>query len=442
MFGRLYFRDRFFLALGACILIFIASFSFAILYTVGWIVLTLVASMAIADGVLLHAAQRHLTCQRQVADRLSLGDPQTVCYEIFNGSPRNLIVQLIDELPVQLQIRDFSLSSLVNSGTGYLHELGVTPVVRGEYSFGESHLYISTPLLSMIDWRVSFYNHHQVKVVPSIIQMRKLELEVFSRTATLSGIRKVRRLGENDEFEHIRLYQQGDHIKSINWKATSRSRQLMVNQFQNTRSQLVYCIIDKGRSMKMPFAGLTLLDHAINTSLVISNIVLRKFDRVGLVTFSDKIGHIVSAENTQHQLNHIIDVLYNQQTTFKESNFERLYHTLQGQIRRRSVILFFTNFEHRQDLERNLGYFRAINRHHLLVVIFFVNTKLRELIEEETHDLSDIYLKTFAERAAIEKEVIRDHLKLHGIQCILTTPQQLSVDVINKYLEIKARRQM
>jgi uncharacterized protein (DUF58 family) len=87
------------------------------------------------------------------------------------------------------------------------------------------------------------------------------------------------------EFEQIKEYVSGDDIRTLNWKASARKGGLMINNFMEEKSQQVYCIIDKGRLMKMPFDGLTLLDYAINTCLVLSNVCLRKQDRVGVITF-------------------------------------------------------------------------------------------------------------------------------------------------------------
>ncbi|MBK8501509.1 MAG: DUF58 domain-containing protein [Saprospiraceae bacterium] len=440
MFRDTYLKDRFFMAIGVVIALLILAYSYPGLMVAGRIVLVSIFIFILFEWFLLYRIAHQLTARRQVFSRLSLGDDQEITYEASNLSRYNLNVEIVDELPYQLQLRNFKFGSRLKSGQVLTYRYVIRPLVRGAYSFGNLHIYASIPLISLIERRITVSADEEVVVIPSIIQMKKYELEIFARTASLSGIRRVRSIGEDDEFEHIRSYQQGDNIRSINWKATSRKNAPMINQFQNTRSQMVYCIIDKGRSMKMPFDGLTLLDYAINTALVISNIVLKKYDRAGLVTFSDKIGKIVAAENTPHQLGFISQHLYNQTTGFKESNYELLFYTLQNQLRRRSVLLFFTNFEHLYDLDRNIEYFKALNRRHLMVIIFFINTELIATGEMKTNKVSDIYLKTFAERTLIEKERILDKLKHLGIQCILTKPENLSIGVINKYLEIKAKR--
>lgn len=440
MFANTFLRDRFFTILAVIIVLFVLSFSYPVFFRIGQGSLLILFLLTFFEWFVLYRFSDQIDGERKVNHRLSLGDPQPVQYQIVNSASFSLFVEVVDELPFQLQLREKVLKSRLKGEGSFRHRFLIRPLIRGEYQFGLLHVYISLPWLNLVQRRISLPLEETVQVIPSIIQMRKYELEVFSRTASLSGIRRVRALGEDDEFEHIRMYQQGDNIRSVNWKATSRKNQPMVNQFQNTRAQMVYCVIDKGRSMKMPFNGLTLLDHAINAALVISNIVLKKYDRAGLVTFSDKIGKIIAAENIPQQLGLISHHLYDQKTGFRESNYELLFYTLQNQIRRRSILLFFTNFEHLYDLERNLEFFRVLNRRHLLVIIFFINTELLSTSLLEAKNVDDIYLKTFARKTLNEKELILHKLKGYGIQSILTKPEDLSIAVINKYLEIKARR--
>jgi uncharacterized protein (DUF58 family) len=240
------------------------------------------------------------------------------------------------------------------------------------------------------------------------------------------------------EFEQIRDYVQGDDFRTINWKATARRTHLMVNQYQDEKSQQVYSLIDMGRTMEMPFNGLSLLDYAINTSLVISNIAMYKQDKAGLVTFSKNIHHILPAERNKIQMYRIMEALYRQKTNFSESDFEKLYTTIKRKIKQRSLLLLYTNFEWEVSLSRQMHFLRQLNNSHLLIVIFFKNTEIKKLVNEKSHSINDIYVKTIAEKLMYEKRLIVRELKKYGIQSILTEPENLSVNTINKYLELKA----
>ena len=435
-----YLTSRFYIFFGLCILVFVLAFSYPILLTLAWGCIALLVVLVFFEFCVLWNVSSSISASRSIHSKLSLGDIQTVNYTLNNTSRLKLTFELTDELPAQLQHRGYVKIGSVQPEQIISVPFTLRPTERGSYQFGALHIFISMFHLALIQRKVTMDISEKVSVYPSFIQMKKYEMQVFSQTATLAGIRRVREIGENDEFEHIRNYAQGDNIKSINWRATSRRNELMVNQFENSKSQMVYCIVDKGRSMKMPFENLTLLDYAINTTLVLSNIILRKYDKAGLITFSDKIGSILRADSQQHQLQKISKLLFSQKTDFNESNFELLYHTLQSQVTRRSILLFFTNFEVPYEMRRNLKYLRSLNQKHLLVLIMFVNTELESAQFNPTRKMKDIYYKTFAQKAIMEKAKIADELRANGIQVIFTKPEDLSINMVNKYLEIKAKR--
>jgi uncharacterized protein (DUF58 family) len=241
------------------------------------------------------------------------------------------------------------------------------------------------------------------------------------------------------EFEQIKEYVQGDDIRNINWKATAKKSQLMVNQYQDEKSQPIYSIIDKGRVMKMPFEALSLLDYAINATLVISNIAIKKQDKAGMFSFSNGVENRVVAERRSSQMNLILETLYNLQTNFVESDFSRLYIDIKRHITHRSLLLLYTNFETLDSLHRQLPYLLAISKQHLLVVIFFENTELTEFADKKAETVHQIFQQTIAEKFIYEKKLIVNELNRYGIQTILTKPQDLTLKTINKYLEIKAR---
>jgi uncharacterized protein (DUF58 family) len=261
----------------------------------------------------------------------------------------------------------------------------------------------------------------------------------ISNRLTEAGVKKIRRIGHSMEFEHIKEYVRGDDYRTINWKATARKANLMVNHFEDEKSQQVYSVIDIGRVMKMPFEGMSLLDYAINSSLVISSIAMNKHDKAGIVTFSNKVNSILPAERQARQMQKIQEVLYNLKTDFLESDFEILSSSILKKINHRSLVLLFTNFETLNALQRQLAYLRRLAQTHLVIVIFFINTELFELIDKPTNNVEEIYFKTIAEKFAFEKRLIVKELARYSIQSILTTPQNLSVNTINKYLELKAR---
>ncbi|MBI3232529.1 MAG: hypothetical protein HYZ42_00555 [Bacteroidetes bacterium] len=213
----------------------------------------------------------------------------------------------------------------------------------------------------------------------------------------------------------------------------------MVNQFEDEKSQPIYSLIDNSRSMLMPFNGLSLLDYAVNASLVISNVALGKHDKAGLLTFSNKPGVGVRAEKGAKQLNRIIYQLYNIKENPLEANYELMYIQLKNIIKSRSLIFLYTNFESKYALQRNLKVIRQLSLSHLLVVVIFENTEIYKFLEDEAKDVESIYQQSIAQKFMDEKVQIANELQIAGIQTIITKPEDLTINTVNKYLELKAR---
>ena len=402
-----------------------------------WVLVVFLATAGI-DLLLLYRNSSGIEAERHLPERLSNGDDNRVRFTVANRYVFKVFLEVIDELPEQFQIRNFHISLALNPADRMSQSYWLRPTERGEYRFGRFLIYARTQL-GLVKLRYAFGGEEMIPVYPSFIQMKKFELIAFSNQPGESGVRKIRRLGHTMEFDQIKEYVRGDDVRAINWKATARAGNLMVNTYQDERSQQVINVIDTGRVMKMPFEGLHLLDYAINTSLVISNIVLLKDDKAGLMTLSNNGTSFLAAQKKRTHIRRIQEQLYNITPNFLESDYRRLRVSLKKQVKSRSLILFYTNFESLSSMKRQLPTLRAITSDHLLVVIFFENTELSSLLEREPASVEEIYMKTVAESFMYEKRQIVKSLNHYGIQTILTPPQELSVNAINKYLELKAR---
>jgi len=400
--------------------------------------LLLLATLTLLDGIILFSAKRGVIGKRVLPEKLSNGDENPIQLEISNYYTFKVNVKIIDEIPEQFQVRNFEILKALDASTTSTLAYKLRPVERGAYHFGTLNIYVSS-VFGLIARRFKTDGDAMVPTYPSFMQLRKYNLMAISNNLHQYGIKKIRKIGHTMEFEQIKDYVLGDDLRTINWKATAKRNQLMVNQFQDEKSQPIYSVIDKGRVMKMPFDGLTLLDYAINASLVISNVALKKHDKAGILAFSKRVENIVVAERRTSQMNLILETLYNVTTDFYESDFSRLYADIKRNIKQRSLMLLYTNFETLDGLHRQIPYLKGIAKNHLLVVIFFKNTELNSIINNKAETVQQAYDKVIAEKFAFEKRLIVNELQKYGIQSILTTPQDLTLDTINKYLEIKAR---
>ena len=436
--GDLFISRRWYLLLGGCVILLFTSFFIHVLYQPALAITSTILGMTVVDYFLLFAVKGGVKVVRIMTPRFSVGDENLVTLSIVNSYPFKVSGTLIDELPAQFQERNFRLQITIGFRSRETTQYKLRPLSRGAYDFGYLLCFVRSPL-GFLQRRYRAAEPATVKVYPSYQQLRRYQLLAISGN-TLTGVKKIRKLGHSLEFEKIKDYVQGDDVRTINWKATARSSSLMVNTFTDARQQQIYCLIDKGRNMKMPFEGLTLLDHSINACLAILNVALLKQDKAGLITFADKVSDVIAADRRSNQLHRILEALYKQQTQFKESDYEAVWSTIHRGITQRSLILLFTNFETYSSLERQLPFLKKIAQRHLVCVIFFQNTLLKEIHESNPDNLEGIYIKTIADQFDLEKRLIVKELRRHGILSILTTPQSLTVDVVNKYLELKSRQ--
>lgn len=424
--------------IAAEVVFLILGFFFPDFYSFGIYALLIIIILILSDAVILYANNKGIFARRDTFDKLSNGDENPVTIFIENRYLFPVRLTVIDELPFQFQARDTQFKLQIDAGANKTLEYKVYPKKRGEYYFGAVNIYAKSPI-SLLEKRYRFSQDMVVPVYPSFIQMHKYELLAIYNRLTDAGIKKIRKLGNNAEFDRIKEYVSGDDYRTINWKATARKEKLMVNQYEDEKSQRVYSLIDMGRTMKMPFGGLSLLDYAINSSLVISNIAMVKSDKAGIITFSNKVQSVLIADRKSGHLNKILQLLYNQKTGYLESDFENLYISIKKKINTRSLFLLYTNFESLPGLQRQIKYLKRLAKDHLLVVIFFENTELSKFIETPAVTTQDIYNKAIAEKFTYEKKLIVKELEKYGIHSILTSPEKLSVNTINKYLELKAR---
>lgn len=435
---QLYLGKRFFWALLGIVLIFLLSFWFYILFPIGLFLACMLGVFFVVDFILLFGKQEGIKGSRTVPEKFSNGDANEVILRISNQYSFQVGLFILDEIPEQFQKRDFGFFTLLEPRKSIEEIYALTPTHRGSYQFGSLHLFAESPI-ALLRRRYSFDGEQTVKVYPSFLQMRKYEFLAFTALKREFGLKKQKRIGQSREFEQIKPYVLGDDLRQLNWKAAAKTGKLMTNHFQEEKSQPVYSVIDLGRVMKMPFNGLSLLDYAINSSLVFSNIALKNGDKAGLTTFSDQIGPSCEATHRPTQLRLVMELLYGIQTGFPESDFGKLYSWARKKLGQKSLLMIYTNFEHAGAMRRQLPFLKALSRHHVVLVIFFENHILEEFAEQPASTLSEIVEKTIASKFLYDKRLIAKELQRNGIQTILTKPQDLTIQTINKYLEIKEK---
>lgn len=439
---------RFFFLLAIIILTLGLGYAFPWLFVVGRVMLLLFLILVVADIILLYSI-KGIEAWRECAEHFSNGDKNDVHLHIRSLYPFAIYINVIDEIPDMLE--DSEASSKLRAEDGGLRSFQrkldkshsqstvsyqLSPVKRGEYEFGLIRVFTCT-VLGLVERRYSCGTPQKIKVYPSFLMLHQYELLAISNHLTDMGIKRIRRIGNNTEFEQIKEYVQGNEYRSINWKASARRHQLMVNVYHDERSQQIFCCIDKGRVMQQAFNGMTLLDYSINASLVLSYVAVKREDKAGLITFAERVDTFIPASRQSGQMQILMSNLYAQNTSFGETDFSNLYVNTNRHVNKRSLMVLYTNFTNMTEMERQLPFLEMLSKRHRLLVVFFEDAELNDYIALPAKSTEEYYQHVIAEKFAQEKRMIVTALNQHGILGLLTTPRQLSVDVINKYLEIR-----
>lgn len=438
LYNSLFLNNRLFYILAGITVLFVAAFFTPALFSIAKILLFTLSILTLIDAILLYSSKNGVEVERVLPERLSNGDNNKITLYLKNKYKFSTYSAIIEELPFQFQKRDFIFKQVLKPKHEKQLHYDLLPVKRGEYHFGHINVYVSTPL-QLATRKYVLGEDKKLKCYPSFLRLKDFDIKAISNNLTAYGSKKIRRIGHSLEFEQIKEYVSGDDIRTLNWKATAKRNHLMVNQYVEEKSQPVYSIIDKGRPMQMHFNNLSLLDYAINATLAVSNAILKKQDKAGMLTFAKKIENLIVAEQRNSQMNLISEALYNVTTNFLEADYSMLYATIKRKITTRSLLILYTNFETLDALHRQLPYLRAIAKNHLLLVVFFENTELNKIVGQKAIAIEDVYDKIIAEKFMYEKKQIANELKKYGIQSVLTKPENLTGNTINKYLELKSR---
>lgn len=359
---------RFYLLLTVVVLLFVGGYRWNLCYVAAWVALAVMVVALIIECCMLYH-KRGVDASRLCAERFSNGDDNEVKISVTSSYPFKVDLTVIDESPVVFERRDctFATSLLPQQHKTIIYKL--RPVKRGVYSFGKIRVFAST-VIGLMQRRFTCGDEQDIKVYPNYLMLNQYELLAMSNNLTELGIKKIRRIGNNTEYEHIKDYVSGDDFRTINWKATARRNKLMVNVYTDEKSQQVISIIDKGRVMQQAFNGMTLLDYAINATLVLSYIAMHKEDKAGIITFERKFDSYLRPERSKSHMQEILENLYHQETTFGESDFSSLCINIKRFVTKRSLLVIYTNFLGTNALNRQLPYLKQLSNNHVVLVIF------------------------------------------------------------------------
>lgn len=434
----MFLTHRFFYSLAFLIVLSVVGFYFPqCYYAARFGVLSLVLAVGL-DALFLWLFVR-VRGSRQCKPCFSLAGDNAVILRVENRCRQRLWLTVRDELPREFRFHDAVFNLSLERGQGKTVRYVLRPTSRGEYRFGHVLVFVRSAI-GLLERKMKCGEGKAVKVYPAFEHLDRYEIAAASTDPLPPGQKRVRRPGNSTDFEQIKEYVTGDDFRSLNWKASARAGRWMVNTYRDEMSQPVWCLIDKGRVMQRTFRHTTLLDYAINASLVLSYVALRRYDMPGLITFDAKIDKIVAASRRPGQLSQLLEALYAQQVRYAEADYSALTVHLARHVRRRSLLVLFTDFTSRDALHRQLPYLRRLSKAHCLLVVFFDDEEVRALSEQSATSLHELRVSALAADFLLTKQSLVAELRQCGICTLLTCPSRLAVDIVNKYIELKRRQ--
>jgi uncharacterized protein (DUF58 family) len=441
MIKSFYLNKTGFIALGVCFMLFCFGLVSDTAFLIGKIGVFLLVLLVLIETILLFRVKNPLSVSRKLPVRLSNGDTNLVELNLVNYLSKPLLLTIFEDLPVQLQIRTWQKNGRISAKSSQKFSYEISPKKRGLYQWQNTYVIIQFLPYSLVSRKLDFEADESIECYPSFEQFKKIPIKAtVSNFQDNAAENKVRKIGQSLDFEQIKEYTTEDDYRHINWKASAKKGQLMLNQYQEERSQDIYCILDMGRAMKSSFENQSLLDYAINAVLGLSKTVISLQDKAGVLGFTHDKCLFLPARKDLKQFGKINEMLFNLKTDFLESSFELLYKFARINIKQRSLLIIFSNFDSVNSLNRQMIYLKALAKYHVVLVVFYENTVIAKSVDQKATDLKGIYTNTMGLSLLMQNRLIIKELNSAGIQSLMIQPKNLNLEVIRKFVEIKKKR--
>ena len=413
-------------------------------YTVAALVFVLLLVMFI-DGLMAGFMLRakHFSCSRIIGGTGSQGKKYPVRLRVVKRGGLGCKVVVRDDLPPGFTVtpEQFSTKLRPQSNTEFKYEY--VAAQRGKVDLNTVYLKVFSPLRL---WRVyhEIPTHSSVNVYPDIQQISEYDLLARTNRLSLLGMRRSRSIGQDNEFERLRDYTQDDNYKHIDWRSTARRQKLTVRDYQANQSQQIIFMIDCGRMMTGTHEKTDMIDHAINSMLMLSYVALRRGDSVGLITFSNKVHNFIPPKAGVKHINRLLHATFDQSATHVESRFDEAFLYLRNKCPKRSLVVTITNLIDEINSSQVKRHMSVLTGRHLPLAVLLRDHSMFDPVEEFENAppaFKDDHLFEAAAAASIlnwRNQLIND-LKHQGVLTMDVFPEGLTTNLVNRYLEIKAR---
>jgi uncharacterized protein (DUF58 family) len=398
---------------------------------------SLVASIAIFDLLTLPRRDAFVV-DREAGRVASLRQAHPVNLIAANQSSRDFFIWIRDGAPEELspQPDEFRFRLAARSRATFTYQ--ARPIRRGAFQLAKIHLRARSRLglwQRLLDYDASSVIH----VYPDMKQLTEYALLARTNRLNLLGVRRTRRIGQDNEFERLRDYTPDDNYKHIDWRSTARRRKLTVKDFQTNQSQRLIFLLDCGRMMTNLAGDLSLLDHSLNAMLMLSYVALSHGDSVGLLCFSDEVHGFVPPTSGMHQMNRLLHASFDRFPRLVESRYDQAFLHLAQHCRKRSLVILISNLIDEVNANQVGQYLQSFVGKHLPLGVLLRDRHLFEAADAANPDDEALYRAAAAADILTWRQQVLADLEAKGVLSLDVFPEGLTAPLINSYLEIKAR---
>ncbi|MCX7708813.1 MAG: DUF58 domain-containing protein [Clostridia bacterium] len=406
-----------------------------------FIVYNIILFLLLIQDYIITPKPKELEITRVCEEKFSLGAENEVRISVRNTSSRLLKLDIKDEIPsyfrevkpaLRLQAVPYE-----SSVTSYF----VMPEKRGEYTFGNVHVKYNG-VLGLCSKSGKFDLTKNYKVYPNIKDLRKYTLSALKKSQLLMGVKKVKSFGIGNEFESLREYSEGDDYRKINWSATARADKLIVNTYEPEKNQQVFILLDASRVMNSEINYIKKLDYSINSAFLLADFALKKGDNVGLLVFDNTVKRFVKPRKGMAQFQLIAENLYNVEENFVTADYNNALVYLNQNHKRRSLLCIFTELFNAEEALHLASALKSVARQHIPLIITVTDPRIEEKVNGSIREFEDVFTKAASIKLLEEREKIRNIFSQARIACLEVAPDKLSIEVLNRYLQMKAMLQI
>ena len=420
---------------------FALAFTLAFLpgYANEWEIITYIFVGVMLTDMLSIVGKRHIQLERNVMHALSLGAWANVELTLHNRYRYPIKLEIFDHVPQQLEYEGLPIKISIPARNWAKVKYRVKPVVRGPVEFKKVQIRIFSVLGLWKKNRV-LPLVSEVRNYPNFSSVMKYSLLATDQRLNQMGILKKRRRGEGLDFHQLREYRDGDSLRQIDWKATARTHKLISRDYQEERDQQIIFLVDCGRRMLAHDDQLSHFDHTLNAILLLSHVALRQGDAVGLMTFSGD-ERWLPPRKSMANVNSILNSIYDLQPSLLSPDYSRAAMELMKRQKRRALIVLITNLRD-EDTDELLPALQIMRKRHLVLLASMQESAINKLLNEDVNGFESALNHASAQHYLGYRREAHQKIDGAGVLYLDVMPQELPVNIVNRYLDVKSSGQL